>query len=133
MSEDCIWSDMIVLSLYGLFYDVLQEDFEIFIKLEDKLEPVLISGLDVNLHCLVTEWCNGSLIDVNLVRGLKICDFKLLRLRGLIFISIYDSIEFHKWISLNWRVVQVFKYCFFYLKSKFMLLLFHKSVFVFYW
>ena len=34
--QDCVWSDRIALSLDDLFYDVLQEDFEIFIGLEDK-------------------------------------------------------------------------------------------------
>ena len=104
--ESFVWSDKFRLSLNGLVNDKLWEDFELFFfEVEDEWEPFWLSAWDADLHFLVTECCNGSLIGGDFARGVILCDLELLDLRGFIFISI----KFRNWMSLNSRVVQMFK------------------------
>lgn len=59
MLENWLWQDRIKLSLHELVYDVLQEDFELFTKLEKKLEPVLLSALDTDFEFEFKNGVNG--------------------------------------------------------------------------
>ena len=59
--ESGAWSDRFRLSLDCLVDDHVRDDFELFFELKDELEPFWLSGLDADLHFLVTEWRNTSL------------------------------------------------------------------------
>ena len=62
MLEGGVWSDKFKLSLDDLVNDDLWEDFELFFELDDELEPFWLSAWVADLHFLVNDWCNSSLI-----------------------------------------------------------------------
>ena len=93
----------------------------------NELEPFWLLGLDTDLHFLVTELCNGAFICDNLAQG----EWGGGGREQPMEFFIYDSTKFCHWISLNSRVMYMFK-SFFQFDRLTRALLIKKSIYVFY-